>query len=101
MSVKFGGKVVLVAGGTGGLGRAVALAFLAEGAQVVVTYRVKEGFDALKKAAEKNAASLEGHEVDVPDEIAVGQLIEEIVGKNGRLDAGVQPGGGDTSGRYS
>jgi len=98
MSVKFGGKVVLVAGGTGGLGRAVALAFLAEGAQVVVTYRVKEGFDALKNAAEKNAASLEGHAVDVTDEIAVRQLIEKIVGKYRRLDAVVNTVGGYAGG---
>jgi len=98
MSVKFGGKVVLVAGGTGGLGRAVALAFLAEGAQVVVTYRVKEGFDALKNAAGKNEASLEGHAVDVTDEIAVRQLVEKIVGKYRRLDAVVNTVGGYAGG---
>ena len=98
MSVKFGGKVVLVAGGTGGLGRAVALAFLAEGAQVVVTYRVKEGFDALKNAAEKNEANLEGHAVDVTDEIAVRQLVEKIVGKYRRLDAMVNTVGGYAGG---
>jgi len=39
MNVRFSGKLVVVAGGTGGLGRAVSLAFLAEGAKVVVTYR--------------------------------------------------------------
>ena len=98
MSVKFGGKVVLVAGGTGGLGRAVALAFLAEGAQVVVTYRVKEGFDALKNAAEKNEANLEGHAVDVTHEIAVRQLVEKIVGKYRRLDAVVNTVGGYAGG---
>ncbi len=98
MSVKFGGKVVLVAGGTGGLGRAVALAFLAEGAQVVVTYRVKEGFDALKNAAEKNEANLEGHVVDVTHEIAVRQLVEKIVGKYRRLDAMVNTVGGYAGG---
>ncbi len=98
MSVKFGGKVVLVAGGTGGLGRAVALAFLAEGAQVVVTYRVKEGFDALKNAAEKNEANLEGHAVDVTHEIAVRQLVEKIVGKYRRLDAMVNTVGGYAGG---
>ena len=41
-------KVVVVAGGTGGLGRAVSLAFLKEDAYVVVTYRKKEELDALK-----------------------------------------------------
>ena len=37
MNARFGGSVVLVAGGTGGLGQAVTAAFLEEGAKVVVT----------------------------------------------------------------
>jgi len=39
MSARFEGRVVLVAGGTGGLGRAASSAFLDEGADVAVTYR--------------------------------------------------------------
>ena len=42
MNLTFGGNVVLVAGGTGGLGRAVSLAFLEEDAKVTVTYRRPE-----------------------------------------------------------
>ena len=42
MSLK--GRVVLVAGGTGGLGRAVSLAFLNEGAKVAVTHIIGEEF---------------------------------------------------------
>jgi len=98
MSAKFDGKVVLVAGGTGGLGRAVTLAFLEAGARVVVTYRVPEEFDALKSAAEKSEANLEGHPVDVTDEIAVRQLVEKIVGKFRRLDAMVNTVGGYAGG---
>ncbi|HEY6269591.1 MAG TPA: SDR family NAD(P)-dependent oxidoreductase [Candidatus Acidoferrum sp.] len=98
MSAKFDGKVVLVAGGTGGLGSAVTLAFLAEGARVVATYRGKEEFDALKNAAGKNESNLEGHAVDVTDEIAVRQLIEKIVGKFRRLDAMVNTVGGYAGG---
>jgi NAD(P)-dependent dehydrogenase (short-subunit alcohol dehydrogenase family) len=98
MSPKFDGTVVLVAGGTGGLGRAVALAFLAEGAQVAVTYREKEEFDALKNAAGKNESNLEGQAVDVTDEIAVRQLVEKIVGKYRRLDAMVNTVGGYAGG---
>jgi NAD(P)-dependent dehydrogenase (short-subunit alcohol dehydrogenase family) len=98
MSAKFDGKVVLVAGGTGGLGRAVTLAFLVEGARVVATYRGKEEFDALKNAAGKNESNLEGHAVDVTDEIAVRQLIEKIVGKFRRLDAMVNTVGGYVGG---
>jgi NAD(P)-dependent dehydrogenase (short-subunit alcohol dehydrogenase family) len=98
MNAGFDGKVVLIAGGTGGLGRAVTLAFLAEGAQVAVTYRVKEEFDALKNAVGKNEVNLEGHAIDVTDEIAVRQLVEKIVGKYRRLDAMVNTVGGYTGG---
>jgi NAD(P)-dependent dehydrogenase (short-subunit alcohol dehydrogenase family) len=98
MSAKFEGKVVLVAGGTGGLGRAVALAFLEEGAKVVVTYRAQEEFDALKSAAGTNGSRLEGHTVDVTEEAAVRQLIEKIVGKHRQLDAMVNTVGGYAGG---
>ena len=98
MSAKFDGKVVLIAGGTGGLGRAVTLAFLGEGAKAVVTYRAQEEFDALKSAAGTNASRLEGHTVDVTEEAAVRQLIEKIVGKYRRLDALVNTVGGYAGG---
>jgi len=42
MNSRFKSNVVLVAGGTGGLGRAVSLAFLQEGATTVVTYRKED-----------------------------------------------------------
>src|SRR6266849_526986 len=98
MSTKFDGKVVLVAGGTGGLGRAVTLAFLEDGARVTITYRVKKEFDGLKSAAGKNEPNLEGYVVDVTDEAAVRQLVEKIVGKHRRLDAMVNTVGGYAGG---
>jgi NAD(P)-dependent dehydrogenase (short-subunit alcohol dehydrogenase family) len=79
--------VVLVAGGTGGLGRAVSLAFLAEGARVVVTYRKREEFDTLKNLTAVNGSRLEGYEVDVTNEAEVSKLVEGIVARHGRLDA--------------
>src|SRR6202047_4332091 len=85
--MRFKGKVVLVAGGTGGLGRAVSLAFLEEGAKVVVTYRQQKEFDALKSEAGANGSAIEGHGVDVTDETAVGQLLANVLAEHGRLDA--------------
>jgi len=98
MSAKFEGKVVLVAGGTGGLGRAVTLAFLEEGAKVIATYRKQEELDTLKIRAGVNSARLDGVAVDVTDEAAVRQLIEKIVGKYRRLDAVVNTVGGYVGG---
>ncbi len=98
MNESFAGKVVLVAGGTGGLGRAASLAFLAEGASVAVTYRNEAEFAALKKAASANATSLEGHLVDVTDESEVGKLVDGILGAHGHLDAMVNTVGGYAGG---
>ena len=98
MGARFEGKVVLVAGGTGGLGRAVTLAFLEEGAKVVATYRRQEELDALKTAAGVNTTQLDGFAIDVTDEAAVRQLIEKIVGKYRRLDAMVNAVGGYAGG---
>jgi NAD(P)-dependent dehydrogenase (short-subunit alcohol dehydrogenase family) len=86
-----GGRVVLIAGGTGGLGREVSLAFLEQGARVIVTFRRPGGLDELKKAASAalvaaDGASLEGFAVDVTDEAAVSKLIDGIVERHGRLD---------------
>jgi len=83
----FGSKVALVAGGTGGLGRAVSLAFLEQDCKVAVTYRRKEEWDALQSAAGVNKQHLEGHCLDVTEAAAVTGLIENLIGKHGRLDA--------------
>jgi len=91
-------KVVVVAGGTGGLGRAVSLAFLKEDAYVVVTYRKKEELDALKNLGGGSGSRLEGYAVDVTDEAESGKLIEGVVARHGRLDALVNTVGGYAGG---
>jgi NAD(P)-dependent dehydrogenase (short-subunit alcohol dehydrogenase family) len=85
-SARFSGNLALIAGGTGGLGRAVSLAFLEEGANVIVTYRKQEELSALKDAAGQYASLLTGHQSDVTDESAVRQLIGRILTEHSRLD---------------
>ncbi|HEU5453094.1 MAG TPA: SDR family NAD(P)-dependent oxidoreductase [Terriglobales bacterium] len=91
-------KVVLVAGGTGGLGRAVSLAFLRDGAQVVVTYRKDSELDELKQAAAGDASRLAAHSADVTDLAAAQELVNKIVAGHGRLDALVNTIGGYAGG---
>lgn len=86
MSARFSGSSALVAGGTGGLGRAVSLALLEEGADVVVTYRQEKEFSALKNDSSGQSSKLTGQIVDVTDEPAVRQLVDGVVGKHGHLD---------------
>jgi NAD(P)-dependent dehydrogenase (short-subunit alcohol dehydrogenase family) len=100
VNINFSGKIVLVAGGTGGLGNAVTLAFLDEGARVVVTYRREEEYAALKKtaAAKALALALEGSLVDVTDERATTEFVSGIVARHGRLDTLVNTVGGYAGG---
>ena len=93
----FSNKIVLVAGGTGGLGRAVSLAFLEADAKVAVTYRRPEEFAHLKNSVARGS-ELEGHNIDVTDETAVTTLIASIVNRHGRLDAMVNCVGGYAGG---
>jgi NAD(P)-dependent dehydrogenase (short-subunit alcohol dehydrogenase family) len=86
MNQTFSGSLILVAGGTGGLGRAVSLAFLDQGATVIVTYRKQEEFSALQSAAGPRASQLTGHDVDVTNAAAARQLVDGIVAEHGRLD---------------
>jgi NAD(P)-dependent dehydrogenase (short-subunit alcohol dehydrogenase family) len=94
----FTDKVVLVAGGTGGLGRAVSLAFLNQGAELIVTYVVAEEFTELKTMVGSNSSRLTGRKVDVTDEGAVQRLIDGILADHGRLDVLVNTVGGYVGG---
>jgi NAD(P)-dependent dehydrogenase (short-subunit alcohol dehydrogenase family) len=98
MAERFGSKTVLIAGGTGGLGRAVSLAFLGEGAHVSVTYRREDEFVALKNASRTNGSSLEGHKVDATDEAAVRQSVAKLLADHARLDVLVNAVGGYAGG---
>jgi len=91
--MEFKGKTILVAGGTGALGRAVTAAFVEEGANVLVTYRKQNEFDALTQSPR-----LEGVQLDVTDERAVVDAVNRIVLKHGQIDGLVNTIGGYTGG---
>ncbi len=99
MSQRFSGQVALIAGGTGGLGRAVTLAFIEEGAHAIVTYRQQSEFDALRQEAGPDGSRLEGSKIDVTDEPPVRRLVAEVISKHGRLDVLVNAVGGYAAGR--
>jgi NAD(P)-dependent dehydrogenase (short-subunit alcohol dehydrogenase family) len=97
--VNFHDKIVLVAGGTGGLGREVTMAFLEAGATVVATYQRAEEFAAVVSSAERiGATSPGGAVVEVTDGAAVEQFVASIVAKHRRLDILVNTVGGYAGG---
>lgn len=98
MTGRFRGRVALVAGGTGGLGRAVSLALLDEGADVVVTYRVDEELERLRKDSGENGSRLHAERTDVTDEAATRALVGGVVARLGRLDFLVNAVGGFAGG---
>jgi NAD(P)-dependent dehydrogenase (short-subunit alcohol dehydrogenase family) len=83
---RFTGKVVLVTGGTSGIGKVTAVAFAREGAKVVLSgRREKEGLAVVEEIAKAGGVA---HfvQADVAKEADVKQLIEATVAKFGRLD---------------
>jgi len=97
MISRFSNKVALVTGGTGGLGRAVTLAFLHEGASVIATYIKKDEADALRDAVGPNA-HLELLPLDATDETACRALVDGITARYGHLDILVNTIGGYAGG---
>lgn len=77
------GRVALITGGNGGLGRAMALAFREAGARVVVTGRNPDKNHAMGQALGDSEAVLP---LDVYDEAAVRHTIDLVVERCGQLD---------------
>lgn len=98
MGSYFSEKVVLVAGGTGGLGRSVTLAFLEQGAQVAVTWRHEIEFQSLKDIAADNVTRLSGFNVDVTETRQTADLVSQILSRSNRLDVLVNTVGGYAGG---
>ncbi len=79
-------KVVLITGGSSGIGKACALAFGKEGAKVVISGRNKERLDETIKTLESASIECIGVVSDVSSEDDCQKLINETVEKFGVLD---------------
>lgn len=75
-------KVAVITGGSGGIGQAMARAFLAEGASAVVLADLDLG------RVEATAVDIgcEGYACDVTEEAQVVALVDTILAKHGRID---------------
>src|SRR5688572_20190713 len=79
------GKVVVVTGGSRGIGRATAARFVRAGAKVVIAGRTKADLDRAVAGFEVPAAA-RGVQADVSREADVSRLVDEAVSVFGGLD---------------
>ncbi len=82
------GKAALITGGDSGIGRAVAVAFAREGADVLISYLAEEEQDAVETARAVEAAGRRCVRVpgDIQDEAHCRLLVGRAVEEFGRLD---------------
>lgn len=100
MADGFANSVVWITGGGSGIGRALALEFARQGADVAVSGRRQERLDEV--VAEVEGLGRRGLAVpcDVTDEAAVGLAVARIVEELGHLDVAVANAGFGVSGRF-
>lgn len=97
-ALRFQGQVILITGGTGALGSAVARAFIEEGANVAVTYRTAREYEELQDSVSSDRARLRGHQIDVTNEAEMSRLAAAIAAEFHHLDVLVNTAGGYSGG---
>ena len=80
------GKVILVTGGSSGIGEATARLFAAEGASVVLSARGAEKGEAVAADIRGSGGAVEFVQADVCELDDVKRLTAEILNRFGRLD---------------
>lgn len=81
------GKTALVTGATRGIGRAIALKYAAEGANVAFTYRSQhEAAQSLKEEIEALGAKAKGYASDAADFERAHNVVSEVVKEFGSID---------------
>ncbi len=97
MASSLTGKVALITGASAGIGQAIARAFMAEGANLVVVARRSERLDELVQAAEQQGVRCISVVGDVREEATAQAAVAQAVEAFGRIDILVNNAG---IGRY-
>jgi citronellol/citronellal dehydrogenase len=88
------GKVALISGGAGGIGRATAWLFARLGAHVVVAGRSQAKLDVLVEAFAARGLRGSGHAVDIREPDSVAAILDRVWSEHGRLDILINSAGG-------
>lgn len=83
MKKRFEGKVALVIGGNSGIGRASAIAYAAEGAQVVITGRDPKTLEQVEREVGSGTLAIRA---DIGDPANMDNVIAQVRARHGRID---------------
>lgn len=86
-------QVVIVSGGSRGIGRAIAQGFAEREAKVIITGREAETLAATAQEICPPGGSVDTHVCDVADSGSITRLVEEVLGRYGRIDTLVNVAG--------
>jgi meso-butanediol dehydrogenase/(S,S)-butanediol dehydrogenase/diacetyl reductase len=92
VSQRFSQKTVVITGASGGIGRAIAERFAAEGAALVVS-AIDEGVLGVARDLEARGAKAVARQMDVTSKTDVGELYDLAEERFGRVDVSVQNAG--------
>lgn len=87
------GKVSIITGSAGGIGRAAALKFSKEGAKIVVCDLDRERVDATVKEVRAMGGEAIGFDIDVTDRPSIDRMVDGVMAKYGRIDTLVNNAG--------
>ncbi|GIN83893.1 2,4-dienoyl-CoA reductase [Heyndrickxia sporothermodurans] len=80
------GKVVIITGGSSGMGKYMAYRFAQEGAAVVITGRNKEKLDVVKGELQEYHPHIQTVQMDVRNDEDVERMVKEVDNEFGRID---------------
>ena len=91
-------KVVIITGGGRGIGRAIAIAYAAEGARIVIAARSTEQLNEVAKEITEQGGEVRTVPTDLRNQTDVETLVQQTVNTFGRIDilvnnAGINPRG--------
>jgi NAD(P)-dependent dehydrogenase (short-subunit alcohol dehydrogenase family) len=86
MSLRLENKNALITGGAGGMGRATALRFAQEGANVLVADRYLKPAEEVAHEVSRTGRKAVAYQVDVSDEASVEKMVEAAVRELGGVD---------------
>jgi NAD(P)-dependent dehydrogenase (short-subunit alcohol dehydrogenase family) len=93
LSGKVKGRLVLITGGSSGIGKAAALKIAAAGARVAICARSQDELDATKAEIEKAGGICHAYQADLTDMASCDELVKKILAEHGPVDVLVNNAG--------